>query len=60
MKRPTRTKARSCTGKKRHDSSQAARAQLRNLLSKGRVRLSVYACKFCGGFHVGHSTKPRD
>lgn len=59
-KRLTATKGRSCQGKRRHPSQAKALAHLRDLLSKGGVRLNAYECRHCGGFHVGHLPKPRD
>lgn len=59
MKRVTSTKGRACKGKVRHTTRPKALAHLRRLLSKGGVRLAVYACDFCGGYHVGHLPKPR-
>ncbi|MGC9540209.1 hypothetical protein [Streptomyces sp. UG1] len=58
-KRPTATKARSCTGKIRHETRAKALAHLRRLIKRGYVRLSAYECKHCGGHHVGHRPKPR-
>jgi hypothetical protein len=50
----------SCLSKMRHATEAAALDHLRrhymekgDSSSKGQVR--VYACRFCGGWHVGHS-----
>lgn len=60
MKRPLRTKGRSCKGKRRHPSRQAALDHLARLEAEGGVRLNAYPCRFCGGgWHVGHLPKPR-
>lgn len=59
MKRPTATRGRSCTGKIRHAGEAAATAHMRKLLARGAVRLNAYACRHCGGWHVGHLPKPR-
>ncbi len=54
MKRRTRTRARSCTGKIRHQDRASALAHRAALLAAGDTRLTVYRCAFCGGYHVGH------
>lgn len=59
MKRPLRTKGRSCVGKRRHGSQPEARAHQAELERLGAVRLNAYPCGFCGGYHVGHLPKPR-
>jgi hypothetical protein len=54
----TTTKNRRCTGKRRHGSKAAAYGQLDRLRrERAAVRLVIYACPHCGGFHVGH--RPR-
>lgn len=52
----TRTKGRSCTGKRRFESKGAAKKALNELLRDQRfvTRMNVYACTFCDGFHIGH------
>lgn len=46
----TRTKARSCTGKRRFATRQLAVAE-----EYRRVAwYDVYRCKFCEGWHLGH------
>lgn len=53
----TRTKGRSCEGKKQFTSKVAAKKQIDSMY-KGKVavtRLVAYRCKFCGFWHVGHS-----
>jgi hypothetical protein len=60
VKRPLSTKARSCTGKRRHDTEQAALDHLHALRRQGAVRLNAYRRRHCnGGWHVGHLPKPR-
>lgn len=59
MKRPLRTKGRSCAGKRRHPRRDAALGHLAVLVAEGAVRLNAYPCRHCGGFHVGHLPKPR-
>lgn len=52
----TNTHARGCTGKQRHDTEQAARAALRDLIDKGAwgATRNVYQCRWCAGWHVGN------
>lgn len=58
-----RTKARSCTGKMRHDTPEQAYAHINRMVEKKgakRNTLFVYptppkACKWCHGWHVGHT-----
>jgi len=48
---------RSCTGKQRHASVEAGFAARRAMMRASKSAagsLNVYACAFCGGFHVGH------
>lgn len=54
-KRAIRRKA--CKGKVRHQCAEHAWAHLRALLKKrdDGLRMNVYRCRFCGGWHVGHS-----
>jgi hypothetical protein len=59
VKRPLRTKGRSCAGKLRHETQQAAVRHLLRLKAVGAVRMGAYPCSHCGGFHVGHLPKPR-
>lgn len=56
-----RTKNRSCTGKRRHDTQDQAEEHRDRLLAQGSVRLAAYPCRnrSCGGWHVGHLPKPR-
>lgn len=46
------TKARSCTGKVRYPHWMAACDALGN-----NPEMHPYACKYCGGFHLGHPRK---
>jgi hypothetical protein len=59
VRRPLRTKGRSCAGKRRHKTQQAAVKHQRALEAKGGVRLNTYWCRHCGGWHVGHWPEPR-
>lgn len=49
----------SCKGKVRHLSAQAGHAALRSLRRRDDDAMSVYACRFCGGWHVGHTPRGR-
>lgn len=56
----TKSKGRSCAGKRRHPSKAAAKSARASLVRSGLAypgQMSVYACAHCGGWHVGH--KPR-
>jgi hypothetical protein len=55
----TRTRARQCVGKVRHDKRHDALDHLWRLVRKGArlSRLNVYRCGFCGGLHVGHKLR---
>lgn len=49
----------SCVSKARHATFGAARLQLakgKTSNSGGRkgLKMGVYHCKFCGGYHIGH------
>lgn len=50
---------RACDGKVRHETSWEARKAIRDLNRKRGYQgpMNAYKCKFCGGFHVGHSTR---
>jgi hypothetical protein len=51
---------RQCAGKHRHESRGKAEAHLRGLVKRyGSHRLGVYWCKFCRGYHVGHTPKDK-
>lgn len=53
----TRTKNRSCVGKRQHATEKAATDAMWSLISKNlaeRRLVHVYACKFGSHFHVGH------
>lgn len=56
-KRAIRRKA--CKGKVRHvDAQSAAQALFALHRNKGyQGPMNVYACRFCGGYHIGH--RPR-
>ena len=61
MRPSTRTKGRSCDGKERHDTRQAAQANIGRLAKRGAAedRLEAYPCGFCGGWHVGHTSRAK-
>ncbi len=44
-----------CTGKVTHATMQAAEEAARASSRKFKTRLSAYKCRFCGGYHVGHT-----
>lgn len=50
----TRTRARACTGKVRHPDRDTALGHRAKLLAAGAVRITVYPCKHCAGWHTGH------
>lgn len=52
----TRTPARACQRKMRHETRDDARDHLERLIRNGasRARLEIYQCKHCGAYHVGH------
>jgi len=54
-----RLRRKSCTGKVRHPSDTAGKAHIDQLnRTRGyQGRMDVYRCKFCSGFHVGHSKR---
>jgi hypothetical protein len=53
----TRTRGRSCAGKRRYRTLDEAFCHVKRLVAEGddRLLLSVYRCKFCDWFHVGHN-----
>jgi len=57
-----RIKRKSCTGKVRHLSSDAARKALRVTVRHDQVHqpMNVYRCQFCGGYHIGHRANGYD
>ncbi|WP_435173267.1 hypothetical protein [Actinacidiphila sp. bgisy145] len=54
MRRRTRTRARSCLGKLAHQDRAAALRHRARLIAAGDTRLTVYRCRFCRHWHVGH------
>jgi hypothetical protein len=47
---------RSCLSKVRHVTREAAQAKADRLMGhQGEDNIEPYPCKFCGGWHVGHS-----
>lgn len=48
-----------CGKKKRHETREAAEAQLWRLVRAGaaKSRLKAYKCDHCTGYHVGHVGK---
>jgi hypothetical protein len=54
-----RLRRKSCGSKRRFNTYQeAASAMVRmKIRTKTRDDLHTYACKFCGGYHFGHTTQ---
>lgn len=52
-----RRREKSCKGKQRHASTGAAEAAIRSVAERGidAEGLNTYWCRFCTGYHVGHS-----
>lgn len=55
MKKPT--EARSCGTKPKHADRQGAMYERYLLMKKGATRLTVYKCRYCKHWHVGHRIK---
>jgi hypothetical protein len=58
MSSKRRQRRKSCQGKRRHASAADAGDAIDSMVRAGKARvgaLSPYACRFCGGWHVGHS-----
>jgi hypothetical protein len=51
-----RIRRKSCTGKIRHASKEEARIAAQKLRAKGEI-VGVYLCRFCNGWHVGHTPR---
>ena len=48
-------RSRSCDGKRRHETFQAAaRSMAHTGQVTGQLTLIVYRCDWCDGYHVGH------
>jgi len=45
----------SCEGKVRHESQEDARVAIKRDFWNAHERVGAYKCKFCGGWHVGHT-----
>lgn len=54
-------RARSCDGKVQHPTREAAYVAMLRFIKAGASHrgLAAYRCRYCGGFHVGHRSKPR-
>lgn len=52
-----RLKRKSCTGKVKYETFEEANRVLFNFkrFKKEKSPMSVYRCKFCNGFHFGHT-----
>ncbi len=53
------TKARECGSKQKHATKAKAEEHRWALVRSGSrpAALSIYKCKFCGSWHVGHSSR---
>lgn len=48
-------KGKACRGKLRHETREAAQRACSSLAARyASSSLSVYACRYCGAWHVGH------
>lgn len=54
-RKPTRSRARSCRGKRRYVHPAAALRDAKRLMTENGHHFSVYRCEFCGAYHVGHT-----
>lgn len=51
-----RIRRKSCTGKLRHATPAEGQAHITQLHRRfGYSLMDVYRCRFCSGYHVGHS-----
>lgn len=55
MSSKRRIRRKSCKGKVRHTSLEHADAHRHALSRLDGDRMSAYRCRFCGGWHVGHT-----
>jgi len=44
-------RARACTGKRRFDDKSEAKAEAKVVSKRKGIKLRVYSCPFCDGFH---------
>jgi len=54
--------ATACSRKERHETGDNARRKMRKVIAEGDAApgsLNVYACRVCGGYHVGHTPSHR-
>jgi hypothetical protein len=57
-RRLMQTKGRSCDGKLPHPTKDAAEDEVRRLIARGGSRrIAAYRCKWCGGWHIGHTPR---
>lgn len=55
-----RIRRRQCSGKRRFASHDEANAAMQRLIRSGKKDggwLHIYGCKFCKGWHFGHTSK---
>jgi hypothetical protein len=55
MSRPPFDYMTSCYRKVRYGHEKTANDARSKMLAKGSTNLDVYACRYCGGWHLGHS-----
>lgn len=65
--KPSGSRRRSCDGKKQYDSWNDANNGLRQSFLRGQkmtsksvgtgMKLEIYRCRYCPGWHVGHNVK---
>ncbi len=51
-------RARSCGNKRRYESEREALDGAYLIRMQGGESLDAYRCRFCGGWHLGHSRPP--
>jgi len=57
MSSKRRLRKKICTSKVKFESNDDARKALGRMFVRGHIdgRMDVYKCKFCSGYHIGHS-----
>ena len=54
MSSKRKVRLRQCGHKVKHSDEREAWGHARHLYEKDGARMSVYKCRWCGGYHVGH------
>lgn len=63
MSSKRRIRRKSCKGKQRFETLDAAWTACRSVIRRDRVQgvepghMNAYRCRFCGGFHFGHTPR---